>query len=103
VKYYGGQPGRFSGDREPEALFGSGTTIDGWLKPAGENLVARLVKVEDSGAIAEEMYLSTFTRPPSAAEKQNVAAYLKDRSDKPIALAEMAWALLSSSEFRFNH
>jgi hypothetical protein len=104
VKYYGGQPGQdFQATVNQALFFGNGTTIDGWLKPAGENLVARLSKLDDSGATADEMYQSIFSRPPSEAEKQNVAAYLKDRSDKPIALAEMAWALLSSSEFRFNH
>lgn len=104
VKYYGGQPGQdFQATVNQALYFGNGNTIDGWLKPAGENLLARLVKLDDPARIADEMYVSVFSRPANEAEKQNAAAYLKERSDKPVALAEMVWALLSSSEFRFNH
>jgi hypothetical protein len=104
VKYYGGQPGQDFQATVNQALFiGNGGTLEGWLKPAGDNLVARLVKLNEAAAIADEMYLSVFSRPPSDTEKQTVAMYLKDRSDMPVALAEMTWALLSSSEFRFNH
>ena len=104
VKYYGGLPGQdFQATVNQALYFGNGNTVEGWLKPAGENLVARLVKLDDAAAIAEELYYAALSRPATDQEKQNVAAYLKDRSDKPVALAEMAWALLSSSEFRFNH
>jgi len=104
VKYYGGLPGQdFQATVNQALYFGNGNTVEGWLKPAGENLVARLVKLDDAAAIADELYLTAFSRPPTDIEKQNVAGYLKDRSDKPVALAEIAWALLSSSEFRFNH
>ena len=104
VKQYGGLPGQdFQATVNQALFFGNGTTIDAWLKPERENLIARLAKVEDTAAIADELYVAIFSRPATDAEKQEVAAYLKDRSDKPVALGEMAWALLSSSEFRFNH
>jgi hypothetical protein len=104
VKQYGGAPGQdFQATVNQALYFGNGTTVDGWLKPAGENLVARLSKLEDQAALADELYAGVLSRPATENEKQQVAAYLKDRSDKPVALAEMAWALLSSTEFRFNH
>src|SRR5436189_144759 len=64
----------------------------------------RLTKMTDVAALADEMYLSVLTRYPDATEKADVAAYLKDRTaDRPAALQEMVWGLLSSTEFRFNH
>jgi len=104
VKYYGGLPGQDFQATVNQALFvENGGTIDGWLKPTGDNLVARLAKIEDAAAVADECYLAVFSRPASESEKRDVAKYLKDRSDRPVAIGEMVWALLSSSEFRFNH
>jgi len=104
VRQYGGQPGQeFQATVNQALFFGNGTVIESWLKPAGENLVARLAKLDDASAIADELAWSVFSRPATDGERQAAATYLKDRSDKPVAISEMAWALLSSSEFRFNH
>lgn len=88
-----------------QALFlANGGTVKGWLAPSGENLTARLLKLEDPKLLAEEMYLSIFARQPSAAEVNEVTQYLASRAnERPQAVQEMAWALLSSTEFRFNH
>ncbi|HZL89563.1 MAG TPA: DUF1549 domain-containing protein [Pirellulaceae bacterium] len=88
-----------------QALFlANGGTVKGWLAPSGENLTARLLKLDDPKLLAEEMYLSIFARPPSAAEVNEVTQYLASRpNERPQVVQEMAWALLSSTEFRFNH
>lgn len=88
-----------------QALFlANGGTVKGWLAPSGENLTARLLKLEDPKALTEEMYASIFARSPSAAEVSEATQYLASRaSERPQAVQEMAWALLSSTEFRFNH
>ena len=55
---------------------------------------------------SEEIFnglLSILTRFPTPQEREQVASYLKDRTDRPAAVSELAWALLSSNEFRFNH
>ena len=104
VRQYGGLPGQeFQATVNQALFFGNGTVIDSWLKPAGSNLVARLSKLDDAAAIAEELSWSVFSRPATDSERQAATAYLKERTDKPTAIAEMAWALLSSTEFRFNH
>lgn len=66
-----------------------------WLQPADGNLVARLSKLSGD-AVAEELYLSVLTRMPVAAERREVAAYKGN-------VADLAWALLASTEFRMNH
>jgi hypothetical protein len=88
-----------------QSLFVSnGSVLQGWLAATGGHLAERLVKIDDPAALAEELYLSVYTRLPTHAEKDDVAAYLKDRTaDRPAAVGEMIWALVSSNEFRFNH
>lgn len=91
-----------------QALYVSnGPTINSWLNPSGTNLTARLDKLVDQpDAFADELYLSVLTRPPTVAEKQSVAEYLKtakaEERTKQVP-RELAWALLAAVEFRFNH
>ena len=104
VRQYGGLPGQeFQATVNQARLFGNGTVVEGWLEPAGENLVARLAKSDETGQIADDMSWAVFSRPATEAERQATTAYLKDRTDKPVAIGELVWALLSSTEFRFNH
>ena len=108
VSVFGGGPGQNQNEffaTVDQALFlANGGSLNGWLAPGGDNLTGRLVKLDNPQAIAEELYLSVFTRRPTAAETNDVAQYLANRAaDKPVALQEMAWALITSAEFRFNH
>jgi hypothetical protein len=88
-----------------QALFlTNGGVVKGWLAPSGENLTARLLKLEDAKQLADELYLSVLSRLPSEAEAAEVGKYLASRpAEKPAAVQELAWSLLSSAEFRFNH
>ena len=82
----------------------NGALLRSWLAPRAGNLMDRLGKLQDAGAVADELYLSVLTRPPTADEKKEVADYLKKRNnDRAAALQEYTWALLTSAEFRFNH
>jgi hypothetical protein len=55
--------------------------------------------------MAEELYLSTLTRLPSEMEISELTSMLAARpSDKKTeALTDIAWALITSNEFRFRH
>jgi Protein of unknown function (DUF1549)/Protein of unknown function (DUF1553) len=104
VRQYGGEVGQeFQATVNQALFFGNGTIVDGWLKPGGENLVARLAKLDDMDQLADEMAWAVYSRPATETEKQGAKTYLKNRGDKPAAIGEMAWALLSATEFRFNH
>jgi hypothetical protein len=105
---FGGQPGEpADGQSEPtlaQALFlRNGAQLEGWLAPRPGTLTARLLAIKDAAAVADELYLSVLTRPPGNDEKKEVADYLAARTDRTAALRELAWALLTSAEFRFNH
>jgi hypothetical protein len=96
--------GDFQATVNQALFFENGAVLPGWLAPSAGSLAERLTKIEDAGTLAEDLYLSTLTRFPSPQERDDVATFLKDRTaDRAAAIGELAWALLSSNEFRFNH
>lgn len=75
-----------------------------WLKARDNNLVDRLAKVSDAEKLAEELYLTALTRLPDAEEKTMCRNYLeRHKARRTEAIGELAWALLTSVEFRLNH
>ena len=108
VKVFGGPAGQpqegFEATIDQTLFLKNGALLRGWLVPRAGNLIDRLTKRSDAGAVAEELYLSVLTRQPSAEERKEIADYLADhRNDRGAAVQELAWALLASAEFRFNH
>ena len=108
VALFGGQAGSPQSDffaTADQALFlENDATVRAWLRPSGDNLGGRLLKLENADDIATELYLSVLTRDPDAVERAAVADYLAARSDnKSAAVQDLSWALLSSVEFRFKH
>ncbi len=107
VKAFASPPGKAQtyDARLDQALFlANGNVVRGWLTPRPGNLTDRLKKLDKADALADELYLSVFTRPPTAEETKDVADFLaKHANDRGAAIEELAWALLTSAEFRFNH
>jgi hypothetical protein len=74
------------------------------LAPRPGDLADRLNNIKESAPLADELYLSVLTRLPAADEAKDVADYMSRRTaDRPVAVQELIWALLTSAEFRFNH
>ncbi len=68
------------------------------------NLMDRVAAMSDAGQIADELYVSILTRPPTAEEKTEVATFLaKHHATREKALGHYSWAMLSSMEFFVNH
>ena len=108
VSLYGAAAGQPQDDffaTADQALFmANGGNVRGWLAPSRGSLTDRLNRLEDPKALAEELYLAVLTRRPTGAEAGEVERYLAARSkEKSTAVQELAWALLSSVEFRFRH
>jgi hypothetical protein len=116
VRHFGGvagqpQEGAEATSTVDQALFIiNGEPIRRWLSPAPDWLIARLNALADPSAVAEELYLSLLSRRPTAEERAEVADYLAKRAADPkkpaerlSALRELAWGVLASTEFRFNH
>jgi hypothetical protein len=67
--------------------------------------VAKLVRTQkDDAKLVEELYLTFFARRPTADEIAVGVKHLKKYPDNRRAAAEdLAWALMNSTEFLFNH
>jgi hypothetical protein len=107
VKTFGSGAGKtqeFDARLEQALFLANGSTVRGWLSPRAGNLTDRLSRLANTDALADELYLSVFTRMPDAEERKEIASFLSQRQrDRTAALQDMAWALLASAEFRFNH
>ncbi|WP_425614964.1 DUF1549 domain-containing protein [Anatilimnocola sp. NA78] len=104
VRLYGGLPGQdFQATVNQALFFGNGSVLETWLKPTPGNLLARMKDKTEPAEVADELYFAVLNRGATADEITAVADFLKDRTDRDIALSELTWALLASSEFRFNH
>jgi hypothetical protein len=87
------------------ALFLRNNELVLWsLQKRPGNLIDRVFAMTDPAQIADELYFSIVTRPPSEQEKAELAAYLtKHSASRERTLGHYAWALLSSMEFFTNH
>src|SRR5262245_25330476 len=67
--------------------------------------VAKLVREQkDDAKLVDELYLTFFARTPTADERDTGVKHLKKYANNRRAAAEdLAWALLNSTEFLFNH
>jgi hypothetical protein len=97
-----GTPASFDATIGQALFLANGTLIRGWLAPRPGNLIARLAGASGD-AVVEELYLSILTRHPTAEELREASGFLARHSDRTAALQDLAWALLASAEFRFNH
>jgi len=78
---------------------------DRWLsllKPVDGNTTQRLLAMDDSAAV-HSLYVTIFTRPPTTEEQADIVGYLGEQPDRAAALADIAWAMLASTEFVVNH
>ena len=77
---------------------------DGDVAAAGYALAARLGAMKDGGQVVDAAFWTILSRPPDNEEKAYLAHWLDDRRQTwPRACGELAWALVTSAEFRFNH
>ena len=70
-----------------------------------DNLTSRLLGLAEASDVADELFLSVFSRNPSEDDVADVEEYLRDKQgdDRAAALGQLVWALLASTEFCVNH
>ena len=89
-----------------EALLFSNDTVvqDDLVAIREDRLTGELVKMESNTEIVMLAVKTIFNRAPTGDEKRNMLKYLKQRKDrKEAAISQLVWALLTSSEVRFNY
>jgi hypothetical protein len=86
-----------------EALFQANSPeFAGFVAVGG--LGKRLALLKDDAALVREAYLCTLSRLPAREEEERMRQYLRARPDRrAVACEQLVWALITSSEFRFNH
>lgn len=109
IKLFGGTPGEpsdpnaFESTLDQTLFVNNGDLIRTWLAPRAGSLTARLAELKDANALADELYLSVLSRMPSEEERRDVSDFVSRRADRATAIQDLAWAMLASAEFRFNH
>jgi hypothetical protein len=74
------------------------------LADGGDRLIGKLKEVKAPEAAVDVAVRNVLSRPPTAEETKLLGDYLRARSDRPVeAYRQLVWALLTSSEFRFNY
>lgn len=108
VGVFGNPPGEAEVEFNPsmgQALFVlNERLILGWLEPRDGNLMHRVGTLTDKPAIVKQLYLAILSRAPTDPEIAIASEFLAaqpTRSEQ--TLADLAWALLASDEFRMNH
>ena len=74
------------------------------LQDTNSTLVGKLKSLESDSQRVELACWSILSRPPDDEERKILSAYLTTRKDRSLeGIQQMVWALLTSTEFRFNH
>jgi mono/diheme cytochrome c family protein len=85
-------------------FFTNSPLFDAMLKPSGQNITARLLKLPTNQGKVRTAFVEILGREPDNSELAGAIAYLDARNDRPEAgVRQMTWALLTSAEFLLNH
>ena len=60
-------------------------------------------KIADNKKAIEEIYLICFARYPNENELEAAVGHLENSDDRQLALEDVAWSVMNSLEFLFNH
>ena len=75
-----------------------------WLEPRDGNLLDRVKKLDNPQAVADEIFLSVLSRPPSEEEVALVTGNWElAKESRAKLLSRLVWSLLASNEFAVNH
>ena len=78
--------------------------IQGLLKRRPGNLTDQLMQSENVSALVDALFMQALTRQPNADERRDVVEYLNRNADRRLdAVSNLAWAMLTSTEFVVNH
>lgn len=78
--------------------------IDAKLHHAGGRLAKLTSAIPDDRQLVEELYLTFYSRLPDAEERSAAGQFLSERKSKRNeAVQDLAWSLLNTVEFCFNH
>jgi len=78
--------------------------LEAKLSHAGGQIAQLTNRYEDDGALVQQLYLTVFNRVPSETEQARAVQHLGSRRfQRQKAAEDLAWAMMNSLEFIFNH
>lgn len=102
-----GQPTNGAGDFQgglAEHLYLNNGQLGSLLLISPGSLVAELAKSDQPWeARVDRLFLQTLNRPPGDDERERFVTLLSAEKDPQERLRDAIWALITCSEFRFNH
>ncbi|QDV41579.1 hypothetical protein Enr13x_14220 [Stieleria neptunia] len=97
----GVQNAAFDASADQALFLRNGALVQRWVTQ--KNGLSDRLNALDHHAVAEELYVSVFSRLPDADETSFVNEVLDATTDRKADLQQLVWAALVSTEFRFNH
>ena len=95
---------RFQVSVDEALLFSNADEFKDKIKVANDRLGGELAAIESDEALVQRAIKTVYSRPATAEELEAISAYVAARSDRrEEAISQIVWALLTSSELRFNH
>jgi hypothetical protein len=96
--------GRFQGSLGEHLFLNHSGQLRQMIQPRKGNLAESLLSDKAPWEErVERLFLSVLSRPPGDAERQRFVQHLTSDAKTAALVEEAVWALLSCSEFRFNH
>ncbi|MFP6887740.1 MAG: DUF1549 domain-containing protein [Opitutales bacterium] len=96
--------GRFQGGVDEHLFLNNGSQLRSMIQRKKGNLSDLLLSSEAPWEERmDRLFLSTLTRLPTEAEREKFTTYVTVEEKPQGRLEEAIWALLNSSQFRFNH
>jgi hypothetical protein len=97
--------GEFQGSLSERLFMNNSHDLRQLIRRRKGNLMDALLSSKDPWEKrVDQLYLTVLSRPPGGEERKRFVKYLTADLKNPEPLVEEAiWALLASSEFRFNH
>jgi hypothetical protein len=83
--------------------FFNGPLVHGKLRDSGNRFRRALAAGRPHEEIVRELYLAAVCREPSAAELKAALDHFAARGDAVAALEDVAWAIVNTNEFLFQH
>ena len=86
-------------------LLSNGEVVrDQLLRESSDSLIGKIAAMENAAEIVENAVWAVYSRPPHAEEFDLLSQFVAEREDRRLqACRQLVWALLASSESRFNH
>jgi len=77
--------------------------IQSKISHADGNVVRFVGAYQNDDELVERLYLQCLSRYPTSEERQTSGDYLRRADDRQAAAEDIAWSMLNSIEFLFNH